>query len=208
MGKVRTNAAIKGFSNNIDGFVYYERNGKACVRPYFKPSDPKTHKQQKVRNAFRTLSSLWKQLDGILVESWNALGRTTKVSGYNAFIGANANSQRAGQPLTLCPEYGMEGLTAFTARAGSAAGEIVCEYTPGETVGTPSIMFFAQKTEKGIAGGDLARFDGGPASGPSFTLTGLESGCAYHVYAILTDAPYAEATTVSVARSAICTAGV
>jgi hypothetical protein len=51
MGKVRTNVAFKGFSNNIDGMVYYEREGKQCVRVPKKPANPNTPRQKKVRDA-------------------------------------------------------------------------------------------------------------------------------------------------------------
>ena len=201
MGKVRTNAAIKGFSNNIDGFVYYERDGKTYVRPYRKPANPRTVKQQKVRDAFLALSSTWKHVDGIVRESWRSIGRKTKISGFNSFLGKNANLQRNGEPLALCMgNNGTAPLAGFAAQPGANPGEIQVSFTPVN--GDHHLAFFAQKKEAETAGGPLTRHDAGAQPASPFTVSGLEPGKTYHVYAVVTDAAYAEATEVSASAAA------
>jgi hypothetical protein len=207
MGKVKTNVAFKSFRNNIDGIVYYERYGEPCVMVPRKPSNPNTPKQRRVREAIRRLIALWKQLDGVVKESWRSHGQRTHISGYFAFVADNAVKQRDGLPLVFCREYGMEGLAEFSAKAGDAAGTVVCEYSAGETGDDFPVYLFAQKVEKKLAGGELRKFDGGAASGGSFVLTGLEPGAEYHVYALLVDAVYDEASMASESSSAACRAG-
>lgn len=204
MGKVRTNIAFKGFSNIIDGLVYYERYGRTCVKAYVKPTDPRTPAQMKVRGALRGLAALWRQMDGIVKESWKSRGRKSRISGYFAFVAENAVKQRDGLAILLCAGHGMEGPERFTAKAGKAAGSIDCEYSAGEGAGDFRVYFFAQRTEKDLSGGNLGRFDGGAAG--AFTVTGLEPGAEYHVHALLTDAAYDEATMVSESLSAVCRA--
>lgn len=201
MGKVRTNAAIKGFSNNIDGFVYYERDGRAMVRPYRKPSDPKTVKQRRVRAAFLAISETWKQVDGILRESWRLEGRKTKISGFNAFLGKNANLQRAGEPLKLCTgSNGTAPVADLAAAPGANAGEIQVSFTPVN--GGHHLSVFTQKKETDMARGPLARHDAGENAASPYTVRGLEPGQTYHVYAVVTDAAYADATEVSASAAA------
>jgi hypothetical protein len=206
MGKVKTNAAIKGFSNNIDGFVYYVRNGKSFVRPYVKPSDPKTAKQRRVREAFLAINKTWKQVDGIMRESWMSVGRKTKISGLNAFLGENANLQRSGAPLNLCAgNNGTAPLAGFAAQPGANSGEIQVSFTPVN--GGHHLTFFAQKKETETAGGPLTRHDAGAQPESPFIVTGLEPGKTYHIYAVVTDTAYSEAAEVSPSTAAETAAG-
>jgi hypothetical protein len=206
MGKVRTNAAIKGFSNNIDGFVYYERDGKAFVRPYFKPSDPKTAKQRKVREAFLVLVETWKQVNGIMRESWRLEGRKTKISGFNSFLGKNANLQRNGEPLALCVGNNSTApLAEIFAQPGTNAGEIQVSFNPVN--GGHHLAIFTQMKGTGTACGPLARHDAGANPPSPFTVTGLEPGKTYHVYAVVTDAAYDGAAEISASSAAVSVAG-
>jgi hypothetical protein len=206
MGKVRTNAAIKGFSNNIDGFVYYERDGRTLVRPYRKPANPNTMKQRKVRSAFLALVETWKHVDGIVRETWGIEGRRKKISGYNAFMGRNANLQRNGEPLTLCTgNNGTAPLADLAAQPGASAGEIQLSFAPVN--GGHHLAFFTQKKEKDTAGGPLSRHDAGANAPSPFSVTGLEAGQTYHVYAVITDEAYDAATEVSASATAVGVAG-
>ncbi|MBP7584839.1 MAG: hypothetical protein KBA61_12430 [Spirochaetes bacterium] len=206
MGKVKTNAAIKGFSNNIDGFVYYERDGRTLVRPYRKPANPNTMKQKKVRSAFLALVEAWKHVDGILRESWRIEGRKKKISGYCAFLGRNANFQRSGAPLALSVgNNGMAAPSELVAATGANPGEIQVSFQPVN--GGHHLAIFTQKKENGAAGGPLARHDAGGNAASPFTVAGLEAGKTYHVYAVVTDEAYDAATGISASSAAEAVAG-
>ncbi len=207
MGKLKTNVAFKSFSNKIDGLVYYDREGDPCVRMPGRRVDPNTPKQKRVRQAMRRNINVWKQLDPIIIEAWKSHGKRRRLSNFARFVEENGARQRLGEVLNLCLEYGMETFLTFAARTGNAAGEIVCEFAIGEMEEKPFVTFFAQKRERGIGVGALIRFEAGDNAASPYTLTGLDAGGEYFIYAILADAPLAEATVVSATAGAIVVAG-
>ncbi len=197
MAKIKTSIPFKGIRNTLEGLTYYERGEETITRAYKKQLDANTPKQRKVRAAFKEVLTLWKQIDGIVASAWKSHGARKRITGHTRFMGENANLVRLGRPLTLCLEFGMEGLSRLTAAPGDAAGEIVCEYGVIEGEERPYLTFYTRKKENGKPNGVLTRVDAGAADGGSFTLTGLEEGAEYQVYAVTTDAPYPEATMVS-----------
>jgi len=207
MGKVKTNIAFKSFSNKIDGLVYYDRDDNPCVRMPGRRIDPNTPKQRKVRQAMRRNIDIWKQLDAIIIEAWKSHGRRKRLSNFARFVGENGARQRLGEPLNLCLEYGVEPFLSFAARTGNAAGEIICEFALGEMEAVPYVTFFAHKRERGFGSGELVRFEAGVGAVSPYTMTSLEAGAEYYIYALLTDAPLAEATAVSATSCALAVAG-
>jgi hypothetical protein len=90
---------------------------------------------------------------------------------------------------------GEEMLMNFTASTGANPGEISCEFLPVEQ--DNHVILFARKvTEAGVRC-DITRHDTGANPSSPYTITGLENGEQYHIYAVVTDAQYDAALTVS-----------
>ena len=137
--------------------------------------------------------------------SWKAFPHTKKrMRGYAAFIGANVNKQRAGEPLELFKPLGETPLQNLTAAPGTAAGDIRATFNP--VSGGKHVTFFLQKKENGVAVEPIIQKDGGANTASPFMIKALETGKEYYIYGIITDAAYDESTSVSEARTAIATA--
>ena len=188
----------------IDGFVYYMRNGTTYIRKYTKARDVNSPAQQAVREAFSRVIAIWKKNRGLMRSTWELFGKKKDLSGYAAFIGANANALRFGKPLSLFKEMGIEDEPENFAATAGGTGEIVCSFE-GDANGH-HLTLFTQRKENGVADGKIRRFDAGSGIS-SFTLKGLEPGMEYFVYGLFTDAPYAEATIASASVAARATAG-
>lgn len=205
MAKAKTTVSVPEISRNIDGFVYYSRFGKTYIRPYKPKSGGDTPKQHAVREAFTSVVAIWKKNKGVLQTSWRVFAKKkNKMTGFNAFVGANAKFQRDGEPLKLTRALGIDDeLENFTAAPGGA-GEIVCSFE-GSANGY-HLAVYTQKKENGVAEGKIKRYDAG-AGLTAYTVTGLTTGEEYFVYGVFTDAPYAEATKVSASAGVLCAAG-
>jgi len=209
MSKVRFNPIVESFQSAMGNLVYLDYEGEPFVRRKVIPSNPNTEAQRSVRDAFAMLSGDWKNLGRIIKAAWTASARKSRkkrMRGLAAFIGANARRQREGEPLELCRELGEEPLSSFAAAPGSAAGSIDCSFTRPPSGEGKHLTLFVQKKENGHAGGDLTRISLDAAQKSPYTLSNLEGGASYYVYAILTDKAYEEACTVSASSSALSTA--
>lgn len=206
MSKVRFNPIVESFQRAMGNLVYLDYEGEPFVRRRVIPSNPNTEAQRSVRDAFAKLGADWRQLGGVVKASWIASARSSRkkrMRGLAAFIGANARRQRVGEPLELCREFGEEALSSFSAAPGSAAGSIDCSFTKSLSGEGKHLTLFVQKKENGHAGGDLTRIPLGAAQKSPYTITNLEGGASYYVYAILTDKTYEEAGAVSASSSAL-----
>lgn len=209
MSKVKFNPIVESFQSAMGNLVYLDYDGEPFVRRRVIPSNPNTEAQRSVRDAFAMLSRDWKKFGRIIKAAWTASAkksRKKRMRGLAAFIGANARKQRAGEPLELCPGFGEEPLSSFSAVPGSAAGSIDCSFTRSSSGEGKHLSLFVQKKENGHAGGDLTHISLGAGQMSPYTLTNLEGGASYYVYAILTDRAYEEASTVSASSAALSTA--
>jgi len=199
MARIILPSYIKEGHGRMDDAVLAKWKGVTYMKPY-KKSVSRSEKQVFVRKVFKSLSADWKSLTGIIRGSWEFFVQGKSLTGLNAFIAANFNHRRAGEPLELCPAMGEEILMNFTAEAGSAPGEITCSFLqPAEGC---HITFFTREVTELDTQPGFMRHDAGAGSVSPFTLTGLEQGAQYHVFAVVTDAEYVNASTVSVSVSA------
>lgn len=205
MARIKLPSYIKeGHGRMDDAVIVTMPNGESYMKPYKKVVS-RTENQIEVRNAFRTVVSDWKYLEGIISNAWDFATKGKNASGYNAFMGVNITHRRAGEPLELCGDMGEEMLKNFTAAPGTAAGEIMCQFLPAEA--GCHITFFARKeVEPGIKS-PISRHDAGADTESPFTITGLETGARYYIYAIVTDAQYDAALSVSQSVAALVRAG-
>jgi len=205
MADVKMNPIFEGLSRKVGDLVFFQKNGKTFLKPKGSRRDKNTEAQQEVRNAFSQLVGAWKDLNGIVNQSWLNYAKDKDGTGYNEFIGANHNAQRKGELITLSKDMGLPTPDSVIAASG-AAGEISCAFTP---LSEPEnhITFFVQKLDETIATGDMHRYDAGANPTSPFVIAGLETGSDYHVYAVTTDAEYLSATKCSASASTTGTAG-
>ena len=205
MAKIKLPSYIKEGNGRMEDAVLVTRGGESYMMIYRKYNRGQTPEQEEIRNAFKTVVYDWKYLEGIIHEAWAMPVKDTNVSGYNNFMGTNVQKRRDGLPIMLCTGMGEEILMNFTAETGSAPGEIGCSFLPPES-GCHVTIFTRPVTASGVKA-PIARHDAGADPASPFIITGLEPGTEYHVFAIVTDAAYDEARTVSQSVAAGCISG-
>lgn len=206
MAHIKLPSYIKeGGGRMEDAVLVTKKNGSSYMMVYKKYSRGNTENQAAVNRAFSSVAADWKYLGGVINTSWENMAGDSTATGYNEFIGENVQRRRAGEPLLLCPGMGEELLMNFTAAPGNAAGSITCAFLAPEA--GCHVTFFARRvTEPGVKS-PVTRHDAGADSSSPFTITGLEPGIEYHVYAVVTDAAYETATTISQSVAAVSVAG-
>jgi len=204
MARIKLPSYIKEGHGKMDDAVIITRNGESYMKVYKKVVS-KTEGQEEIRRAFKSVVSDWKYLSGIIRESWNRYTKGINASGYNFFMGANVSLRRAGEALELCRGMGEEIPMNFTASPGAASGEIKCEFLSVEP-GRHITFFCRKEVEQGVKS-PITRHDGGADAMSPFTIAGLESGSDYYVYAVITDAHYESALTVSQSVASLSKAG-
>ena len=205
MAKITLPSYIKEGHGRMEDAVLVTRKGTSYMMVYKKHNRGISVSQKEVHDSFKTVVSDWKHMTGIIKKSWDVHAGDTNVSGYNAFMGVNSTHRRAGEPLELCLGMGEEILVNFTAAPGTSSGEIVCTYLP-PAAGCHITFFTRKDADPGIKS-PISRHDAGTDPVSPFTITGLEAGADYSIYAVVTDAEYDNAATVSQSVAAVTTVG-
>ncbi len=209
MAKWKLSPAFTEVHETLGNMVFYDIDGTTHARSRPSEREITSPVQLEVNHAFASVARDWKYLKGVIQDSWGAVSDTKKRrSGYTLFIGANVPLQKKSDPIELSRPLGELPLASFNARAGSAPGEIACEFSLGPANAGRHVTFFTQRKENGHAGGEIARVDGGADAASPYTLKNLEPGGEYYVYAVVTDKAYAEAKTVSLSRGDLAAAAV
>jgi len=203
MAKVTYNALIKDVRCRLDNVVFSKWKDTSYVKPYKKPSNPNSPEQMRVRNAFSRLVKNWTEGDRLLRGGWENHAKGRNMTGYNAFIGANTELQKNGEPIELFKPLGEAGLASFNAAKGSSAGEIKCLIKVPAGANGKHLTIFTQKSQDGIATGPFTRHDMGAVNGEEYILTGLETGGTYFVYAVITNNRYQDASAISASNGAV-----
>jgi len=207
MSKVDMNPVFEGFARKIGNLVFFNRSGETFARRFTPPTDRKTPGQMSVRQSFAYIGDLWKGSNSVMRKSWENFAKGKKYTGYNSFIAANVPRKRANHTLELFKEMGEERVLDFTAATGSSAGQVTLSFSLPEESAGKHLTVFAQPDENGAEYRPFRRFDLGAGAVSPVAIDGLKPGKPYHVYAVLTDAAYNEATRVSESVSAEVVAG-
>ena len=207
MSKVDMNPVFEGFARKIGNLVFFNRKGETFARRFTPPTDRKSPGQLSVRQAFAYVGDLWKGSNGVMRKSWENFARGKKYTGYNSFIAANVPRKRSNRALELFKEMGQEPLMDFTAQTGALAEQVTASFTMPQGAEGKHLTVFAQVNENGAEYRPLRRFDLGAGAASPVAIDGLEPGKQYYLYAVLTDAAYNEATSVSESVSAEAVVG-
>lgn len=195
MAKIKLPSYLKEGNGRMEDAVLTRWKGISYMKPYRKPKDAQTQAQVEIRSAFSSVVADWGYLSGIVHTAWNKSVEGQDLTGYNAFIGTNSEYRRKGEILELCPAYGEEMVINFTAAAGSVGGTISCSFAP-LAAGKHLTLFIRKNVTEGKAN-PVIRQDCGADPVSPVTVSSLKAGAAYSVYAVVTDAVYAEAKSVS-----------
>ena len=204
MADVGLNPVFESFRRKIGDLVFFQRNGETFVRRKGQIRNPKSPEQLEVRNAFSSLVSDWKSMNGVMHAGWMKRAKNEKYSGYNLFIARNAADRREGRTIELFSSMGEEPLAAFAVQPGSAQGSVECAFTMEAGEPGRHLTVFARRKD-GAA--PLRRHDAGADPVSPVTVTNLEPGAEYEFYAVVTDAAYTAATKVSASSAAVSLTG-
>jgi len=182
----------------------FQWKGQTYIKPYRK-NESNTDKQQEIRSAFSTLANDWKILKGIVQNSWKMYVEGERLMGVNAFIGENVPNRRSGEPIEISKALGEMALENFNAEAGSGAGEISCSFDAPEQGN--HVTLFLSKQSGDSEHSVLTKHELGKNPSTPAIISGLESGADYHVHAIVTNAAYDNAETVSESVTGVVTVG-
>jgi hypothetical protein len=196
MATIKLNPIITDIRNRMGSNVFSKWKGINYVRGYVPPTDRNTEDQQVVRSTFSRLVEIWKGLGSAAKKSWGVFATGRNLSGYNAFIAENFENMKADLALIISQPMEEEPINGFSAATGSASGSITCSFQAPAGTGK-EITLFTQRAAGGNGNGQAAitRHEGNASS--SVTISGLEPGAQYHMYAVVTEGPYATAKKVS-----------
>ena len=183
----------------MDDAVFCTWKGMTYMKPYRKRTGPISENQEKVRKAFTSLVRDWKYLAGVIHDAWEKAVQGQPKMGFNEFMSRNVKKRRDGVPVELAVSGGEEIPINFAAAAGATAGTIsvTFEAIPAEK----HLTLFVRKK---VALGEetpITRHDCGAAPASPVTIPSLEAATPYEVYAVVTDAAYTDAKTVSASVS-------
>ena len=207
MSKVTLSPIITDLRNRMGNVVFSKWKETNYVKQYSSHSRGNSERQLEIREAFAVVVAIWKNAGTTLHATWDAYAENLNMSGYNAFIKANISRVLEGAQMELFKSTGEDEPASLNAGTGAASGEIVCEFTLPGSGEQRHVIFFAQRIENNRAAGSISLYQAGPAPSSPFTITGLEAGAEYFVYAIVTNADYANAESVSVAACIRTVAG-
>ncbi|MGL4369851.1 MAG: hypothetical protein ACRCUT_09310, partial [Spirochaetota bacterium] len=193
--KVTMPSYIKSGSGRVDDAVFVTRRGRAYMMSYKAHADAGTESQRQIRRSFASVVSDWKMLKGAVRNAWEISAKGDVQTGYNAFIGTNVPLRRGGELIDLCCGSGEDSLTHFTAVPGNASGSLQCAFDP--IAEGKHLTVFLRKLTADQTTSPVTRRDLGAAPASPVTLDALDSGADYEVYALVCNAPYAEAAAVS-----------
>jgi len=206
MAEFELNPMFLRMSKSMGDIVIYERNGKMYTRVKGKKTAALTAPQMEVNATFARLSSDWSSAGTLMNSSWYKYGIKKKTNGYNLYIKANFKNEREGKAVELIKPMG-EIMPPVISAAPGDSGQIVCTYTiPVEETGR-YIHFYAKKINEGISEGVFKRYSPESSASSPQTLSNLEPGAEYFIYASLTDNQHQDATEVSPSVSVIAIAG-
>lgn len=157
--------------------VFSKWRGINYIRSRVIPANPKTSAQQAVRQALARLVSLWQGAHYSMRVNRNGYATGLPKSGFNTFIGDNLVDEKEGNLLDLTKDLGFHKLSNFSASTGSGSGEIDISWSP-DASGTKRLVVLVRKQ-----GADSWAAIKTYTLGNSATITGLEAGATYQVYA-------------------------
>ncbi|HOO73616.1 MAG TPA: DUF6266 family protein [Spirochaetota bacterium] len=206
MAEIDVNPIFQGIRNKVGNLVFYRRNGETCMRTLGSVKKSSTPAQVKVRSTFSMLIDAWNGISGIVQSGWNALATRNRMTGFNAFMKHNFSACFEGAAVRL--SAGIGDLAPVTLNAASGvSGEISCEFSPAPLTDGRHLVLFYQKISGEQKSRPLEHIDFGENAASPVSITGLEPGATYAVYAVVTDSAFAESSAVSESSGVIGTSG-
>lgn len=93
MAEVTLNPIFRACHGRMGDLVHVRRYGKQHLRIYAKPANPNTPAQRERRSAFRDAVRAWQAMSDAEKDTWNALARRKRCSGYNLFLSHRLNGK-------------------------------------------------------------------------------------------------------------------
>lgn len=197
MAKISLSPLVVDIRNKIGDTVFSKWKGVNYARSRVTPSNPNTVNQQAVRDALRQLVKLWQNLGGVVTLCWADFASGRSLSGFNAFVGDNADAQRAGTDITLTKAFGETALLTFGAATGAGGSEIDVTYTASPVPAGKKYIIVAREVAAGVETGVPEIYTLAAATASPQTLTMGKAATDYNLYAFAADDVLAAATACS-----------
>jgi hypothetical protein len=207
MATVKLSTLVSDVRNRLGNVVFSKWKDTNYVREYTSYSRGSSDRQVEVRSAFALLVSVWKTMGLAMHNSWNTYAYGMNMTGFNAFIKVNSKLVLEGNALELFKSTGEDASAAVSAVLNPSSGEIICQFSFSTVAPERHVIFFTQKIEDGKGTGTISMHEAGINPVSPFTISSLEPGVEYFVYAVVMDSDYATAENVSSSVSMRTTAG-
>ncbi|MFH0976970.1 MAG: hypothetical protein V1874_14400 [Spirochaetota bacterium] len=207
MAKVRLSTLVADVRNRLGNVVFSKWKDTNYVWEYTSYSRGNSEKQAEVRNCFALLVSVWKSMGQVMHSSWNEYSKNMNMTGFNAFIKTNSALVLECEAMELFKSYGENEIVSIIAEGNASAGEIICSFSVPQSSTGRYVVFFVQKIMEGKVTDEIRTHEAGINPVSPFTISGLEPGGEYFVYAVITDGEYSSAVTASASVSVHAVAG-
>ncbi len=188
--KITPSVLIGEMSGAAGPVVFSKWKGVAYVRQKVTPANPNTVAQQTQRGYFSQVVSWWHNITTTLQDYCEELIEGEPLSGFNAFQSRNVKDLVQTVDPRICPlATDIAAIETFVATTG-APGEISLTWTAGDAVPTSNIAYYVCKFPADVLTGELITptSTGALVSALAETLSGLENGVAYQVFALVESA--------------------
>ena len=127
---------------SLNGTVFSRNSAGAYMRAKVSPAQPRTARQQQVRQQLSAASAAWRSLTEDQRKAWiaaaaeanriNVFGDNMPLTGHQLFVRLARNAQEAGVPILTDPPQiqATTGLTTLTLTAASSPATLSLDFTP------------------------------------------------------------------------------
>jgi len=144
MARVFYGPTVADAAGRVAGSVFSHWRGVQYVKRFAKPGNPNTSLQQVIRNAFKSLTVIWKLLPSEIVSAWTVYAKGKAFTNRNAFLGKGVLPHSADNVYPLAPHNPDEfPMATFTITPG--ADQLTCNFTFPDALTSNRCRIYYQK---------------------------------------------------------------
>lgn len=183
MARVTLGPIVATASGKVAGTVFSSWHGRGYVRKLVTPFNPQSAAQTAQRNALARCVVLHRWLPAYLKTAQDAFAVGLRMSGYNWFVGQNVVDEKDYDAGKICGHIGPIPVVQNFAVVAGGAGEIDLTWTDPSIAAISTVNVLVRKVEPADEADRLSEVDALPVADAAYSLTGLDTGELYRVFA-------------------------